>query len=332
MKIKSFALSIFLFIVSCTLSAQLRIDEYGRIGMGTNFPNPGYKCHIKGNLLLTTYPEIPPSNMQPVELRFKVGNGWPGAEIGTNIDEIAFWSFETGYNKLYAEEFYTQSDSTTKENIQPVQSGLESIMQLNPCSYQMKSNSLKKSNILKRRFGFLAQEVKEILPEITDSAKGIMLVDYNQIIPLLVDAIKEQNQIIVNLQQKMDEYINEVSYCCDKNNSTKRLVKGNNNSENSISNVFTSKLNQTEIGTLYQNNPNPFSEQTKIKYAIKNEMTNASIMVFDMQGTLKLTIPIHQTGKGEITINGHKLTAGMYLYSLIIDNQEIDTKRMILAN
>ena len=61
-------------------------------------------------------------------------------------------------------------------------------------------------------------------------------------------------------------------------------------------------------------------------------MTSASIMIFDMQGLLKRTILISEPGKREVTINGHELTAGMYLYSLVVDDQEIDTKRMILAN
>ncbi len=329
MKTKNVTSLLFLIIMNSISYAQLRVDEYGRIGMGTNHPNSGYKCHIKGNLLLTTYPEIPPPNIQPVEFRFKVGNGSPGAEIGTNIDKIAFWSSETGFNKLYAEEFYTLSDSTKKENIQPIQSGLEFIMKLKPYSYQMKLNSSKKNNSPKKSYGFLAQEVREILPEITDSAKGIMLIDYNQIIPLLVHAVKKQNQTIDSLKQEMNEFKNELSYCCNQNNSKKKSGKPNNNPTSTDSDSI---LYETEIATLYQNSPNPFSEETIIKFDLKTNISNASIMVFDMQGTLKLTIPIHQTGKGQVIINKHKLIAGMYLYSLIVNNNEIDTKKMILAN
>jgi len=37
------------------------------------------------------------------------------------------------------------------------------------------------------------------------------------------------------------------------------------------------------------------------------------------------------SGAGVQTIHGYELHAGMYLYSLIADNQLIDTKRMILT-
>ena len=54
-------------------------------------------------------------------------------------------------------------------------------------------------------------------------------------------------------------------------------------------------------------------------------------MVFNMQGALMKQMPI-QRQQQRVIINGSELTAGMYLYSLIIDGKEIDTKRMILTN
>jgi len=37
------------------------------------------------------------------------------------------------------------------------------------------------------------------------------------------------------------------------------------------------------------------------------------------------------TTDDSLTIDGTQLGAGMYLYSLIVDGKEIDTKRMILS-
>jgi hypothetical protein len=50
-----------------------------------------------------------------------------------------------------------------------------------------------------------------------------------------------------------------------------------------------------------------------------------------MNGKLLRTKAINSTGKGEITILGNELAAGMYYYSLVVDNKEIDTKKMILT-
>jgi hypothetical protein len=41
---------------------------------------------------------------------------------------------------------------------------------------------------------------------------------------------------------------------------------------------------------------------------------------------------LKEKGKGSIEIAQGELKAGMYLYSLVVDNKEIDTKRMIISN
>jgi len=49
-----------------------------------------------------------------------------------------------------------------------------------------------------------------------------------------------------------------------------------------------------------------------------------------MKNRLK-KIEIYQKGEGSVMISGSQLIAGMYLYALIIDNQVVDTKKMILT-
>lgn len=83
---------------------------------------------------------------------------------------------------------------------------------------------------------------------------------------------------------------------------------------------------------LAQNRPNPFSETTVIDFEIMEDFRTAAIMIFDMQGILKRTLPVDHKGPGQVTILGYDLIPGMYLYSLVVDNHEIDTKRMILTD
>ena len=59
---------------------------------------------------------------------------------------------------------------------------------------------------------------------------------------------------------------------------------------------------------LYQNAPNPFDQDTQIEQIV-----------------------ITERGEGIQTISGSELTAGIYLYALIVDGKEVDTKRMILT-
>ncbi len=82
---------------------------------------------------------------------------------------------------------------------------------------------------------------------------------------------------------------------------------------------------------LYQNTPNPFNQQTEIQYFLSDEVGNAAILVFDMNGKQLKSYGITQKGKGKIVIYGNDFRAGMYLYSLVADSKIIDTKRMILT-
>jgi Secretion system C-terminal sorting domain len=82
--------------------------------------------------------------------------------------------------------------------------------------------------------------------------------------------------------------------------------------------------------TLSQNTPNPFSEKTTINYTIPSNVNKAMLAIFDLNGKMLLQYNLQQ-GKNQLTINGNSLSAGMYLYSLIADGQEVLSKRMVLT-
>ncbi len=82
---------------------------------------------------------------------------------------------------------------------------------------------------------------------------------------------------------------------------------------------------------LYQNTPNPFSEKTEISFFLPQNVTAASLYIFNLQGSLLKDIPVKTRGKGSVLIDGAVLQPGMYIYSLIVNGQEVDSKRMVLT-
>ena len=99
------------------------------------------------------------------------------------------------------------------------------------------------------------------------------------------------------------------------------------------SQMNTSEGQQTpqEKAILYQNTPNPFSSNTEIVCNLPETAKNATLYIYNLQGVELKSYPIIQTGLNTITVTGSELTAGMYLYSLVVDNEIVDTKRMILT-
>ncbi len=317
MKTKTFSIIAFVILMPVFALAQLKVDQYGRVGIGTNWPNSEFKCHIAGNLLLTSYPSNP-----FYELRMKVNYGPVGGiTIGSSSKAISFWSDYVSFNDLFAANYFKLSDSTYKSNVISLNSGLEKVMRLNPVYYTINDNRINqkgdKISGIRNEYGFIAQEVERQFPEakFTDEALGNLLLDYDQIIPLTVSAIQEQQKTILMLQKQIEELKVTLNKSVNKSFSAQN--------ENTIEDISISKL--------FQNRPNPFSEQTIIAYEIgQSEFQSALILVYDINGKLIIQHPVLENGIGEFLIGRKELQPGIYIYSLLVNQQEVDTKRMIL--
>ena len=87
------------------------------------------------------------------------------------------------------------SDITLKKNLLKIENALEKVEQINGYTYEFKEDDSK------RHAGVIAQEIQTVLPEIVNKGNdGILGVEYGNISALLIEAIKEQNIKIKNLE------------------------------------------------------------------------------------------------------------------------------------
>ena len=77
--------------------------------------------------------------------------------------------------------------------------------------------------------------------------------------------------------------------------------------------------------------PNPFSLNTEIKFEIPDNATSAQLMICNLNGVELKSYHITQKKLGSVIIQGAEFSAGIYLYILLINNQIIDTKKMVLT-
>ena len=169
-------------------------------------------------------------------------------------------------------------------------------------------------------YGFLAQDVQELYPDIvTSDEEGRLAIEYDAFIPLLVDCYK-------NLVLKLDTLENIISIQNDEIADLRTKLNGEAEKKSANETI------KEETPALFQNIPNPFNVNTEIKYFLPENTTSASINIYDLNGRPIKRIDINETGMSRITIHGAELKPGMYLYALIADGIEIDTKRMILTN
>ena len=137
---------------------------------------------------------------------------------------------------------------------------------------------------------------------------------YTKIVPVLVEAIKEQQAQIESLEIKLQALV-----------SPPPVYKGTSTSSESTS-------QDIGITELFQNSPNPFTEETTIRYQLAEEISSAYLYIFDMTGKQLVSHNLGQERTGEIIISGGELDAGIYMYSMVANGQLIGTKQMLLTD
>jgi hypothetical protein len=96
---------------------------------------------------------------------------------------------------------YSCSDRRLKRDIKPITSSLSNISQLNGYTYHWKDST--KSQL--PQIGVIAQELQVVYPELViEKADGMLSVNYEGLVPVLIEATKEQQSEIENLQNQMD--------------------------------------------------------------------------------------------------------------------------------
>jgi len=137
-------------------------------------------------------------------INFKTSRGTFLAPEESEVDDvIGLLRFYVRTGEL--DEIGTVSDSRLKTNITPVKYGLSEIMKLKPVNYEMKE----KSGV--ERIGFLAQEVKEVIPELVIGTEGnlekgeTLSITYGEFAPVLTKAIQEQQAQIESLLKIIEQ-------------------------------------------------------------------------------------------------------------------------------
>ena len=98
--------------------------------------------------------------------------------------------------------FYS-SDERLKENIQPIENALTKVEAISGNTYDWKKGFETIHSNKGRDVGVIAQELEKILPEVvTERETGYKAVNYEKIVPLLIEAIKELSAKIKELENK----------------------------------------------------------------------------------------------------------------------------------
>ena len=134
---------------------------------------------------------------------FVIGNGDVNASNGLagNNPSNAFVVNYDGSATLSG-DLTINSDMRLKSNIISLSGALAKLLEIDGKTYTMKSNEKD------AKIGLLAQDVQKVLPELvkeSDDMQGTLSVNYQGLIPVLINAIKEQQEQIDELKQLLNK-------------------------------------------------------------------------------------------------------------------------------
>lgn len=327
-------------IFLCSYS-QINVNSSGNVGVGIS--NPNKKMHVYGQMQVN--PEswtggfifdnsyLSGSGYLPT---LKPNTSWYGV-LGTPSQYFGYSFIKQMRSlELLTEDLrsnthinnygYTFSDMKIKSGIKKIDNPFDLLMKLDGKKYDMLPPNIgletdtdkKEEEAKKDEYGFIAQDFINVLPELVifDSITGLYAINYTGLIPIIVEAMKEQQNTIEALEARIEK------------------VEGSSKMKSAtIDNTTTDNKENTLDGspTLAQNIPNPFSSSTRIDITLPETVKNARLYVYNMQGAQIKSFDINERGNTSVTIEGYSLQAGMYLYTLIADGKEVDTKKMILT-
>ena len=103
-----------------------------------------------------------------------------------------------------ATSFPTSSDRRLKTNITPLQKSLDKVMKLNGVTFNWDKSVKRNANASTTlQYGFIAQEIEKVIPElVSEGTDGYKTVNYMGVIPVLTQAIQEQQQEIEQLKDE----------------------------------------------------------------------------------------------------------------------------------
>jgi hypothetical protein len=192
----------------------------GYIGIGTSNPTSSLSFANTTGKKITFYAGVTGDYGMGVEGgQLRIYSDGPTSKVSFGTDDYTNGYTELGkfekngafamsvFGSIWANSVTYASDERFKQNIRPITTPLQKLLQLNGVEYEMKKDAFQKNNFASgRQMGLLAQSVEKIIPEaVSENADGYKGVDYAKLVPLLIEAIKEQQVQIMQQQKEINQ-------------------------------------------------------------------------------------------------------------------------------
>jgi integrin beta 8 len=119
------------------------------------------------------------------------------------------------------------SDQRFKKNILPLENSLSKLLSLHGVSYQWRIDDFPNRRFKEgSNIGLIAQEVQQLFPElVSTNSEGFLSVSYSGLSPIIIEAMKEQQKLIEDLQSELKEADNRYKALLERISSIEQALK-----------------------------------------------------------------------------------------------------------
>jgi hypothetical protein len=187
-------LSIFLVCANVTAAGQLKVKPSGFVGIGTN--DPVTSLHVVGEGWVDSHAGTRGSALTvQVHYRntmgYRLRNAYFDRDVFLVNGEGWLWS---------GQGHFVGSDSILMDGLQGIESPLNRVLRLKGASFRYADAGGKLADA-PERLGLVAQEVERVVPQaVRRMPDSTLAVSYSDLVPLLIEAMKEQQQQIEMLR------------------------------------------------------------------------------------------------------------------------------------
>ena len=136
---------------------------------------------------------------------FVIGNG-TNSSNKSDAFKVMFNGDATVSNDLTVSgDVVISSDARLKANIISLGSTLAKLLQIDGKTYTMKKDENKKQKI-----GVLAQDIEKVFPELVSESHGVKSVNYQGLVPVLINALKEQDAMMKEQDNRLSKQQSEI--------------------------------------------------------------------------------------------------------------------------
>ena len=302
---------------TATTPLSLNQPDAFAIGFGTASPNFIVSGFAGG--VFTGINRITPAGLG--------GTTLVGGTAATGDEELSI------NGQVLATAYYENSDRRWKTEIERLSEPLRIVSALNGYRYAFRNEEFPEMNFEEApTYGLLAQELEEVYPHaVRYTHEGYRVVNYSSLSALFVEALKAQQVELEAADARTEELTAQLAAQQEVIAQMQARLAALEAGDSPQPESRTSEEPAKEEGAarLYHAEPNPFSQQTRIRYQLPREASAAQLQIYDVEGRLMLSRELEAGGRGAVVIEAGELRPGSYVCSLVVDGRPVDRMKLM---